>query len=192
MDNAVALVQAYLQVNGYFTVCEFPVLRSSTAIATQVVTDLDVLAFRFPNAAQDAGAAPPTRGTLRVALPDPVLGGSADKADMLIGEVKEGSARLNDGTTSAAAIAAALARFGCCPAQEAGAVANALVRHGETVLPSGHLLRLVAFGVAHGAERTGSARIVSLAHVVRFLRQHLQTNWETLRHVQFKDPALGM
>lgn len=27
MDNAVALVQAYLHVNGYFTVAEYPVLE---------------------------------------------------------------------------------------------------------------------------------------------------------------------
>ena len=27
MDNAVALVQAYLRVNGYFTVVEYPVLE---------------------------------------------------------------------------------------------------------------------------------------------------------------------
>jgi hypothetical protein len=27
MDNAVALVQAYLHVNGYFTVAEYPVSR---------------------------------------------------------------------------------------------------------------------------------------------------------------------
>ncbi len=37
MDVAVALVQAYLQVNGYFTVCEYPVIerrRSKARAAT--------------------------------------------------------------------------------------------------------------------------------------------------------------
>jgi hypothetical protein len=28
MDNAVALVQAYLRVNGYFTVAEYPVVEA--------------------------------------------------------------------------------------------------------------------------------------------------------------------
>ena len=30
MDHAVALVEAYLQINGYFTVAEYPVIESST------------------------------------------------------------------------------------------------------------------------------------------------------------------
>jgi hypothetical protein len=29
MDNAVALVRAHLHVNGYFTVCEYPVLEAA-------------------------------------------------------------------------------------------------------------------------------------------------------------------
>ena len=29
MDNAVALVQAYLRINGYFSVAEFPILEDS-------------------------------------------------------------------------------------------------------------------------------------------------------------------
>ena len=28
MDHAVALVEAYLQINGYFTVAEYPVIES--------------------------------------------------------------------------------------------------------------------------------------------------------------------
>ncbi len=29
MDHAVALVQAYLQINGYFTIAEYPVIEST-------------------------------------------------------------------------------------------------------------------------------------------------------------------
>jgi hypothetical protein len=47
MDNAVALVQAYLQVNGYFTVTGYPVLEAARH-GIEVATDLDVLALRFP------------------------------------------------------------------------------------------------------------------------------------------------
>lgn len=35
MDTAVALVQAYLHVNGYFTVTEYPVLEASIAITRE-------------------------------------------------------------------------------------------------------------------------------------------------------------
>ena len=50
MDTAVALVQAYLHVNGYFTVVEHPVLESLRAGQVRTVTDLDVLAYRLPGA----------------------------------------------------------------------------------------------------------------------------------------------
>ena len=53
MDTAVALVQAYLHVNGYFTVTEYPVLEAFHRDHTRAVTDLDVLAFRFAHAAHD-------------------------------------------------------------------------------------------------------------------------------------------
>jgi len=49
MDNAVALVQAYLRINGYFTVAEFPILEGSHGQLHEV-TDLDMLAIRFPGA----------------------------------------------------------------------------------------------------------------------------------------------
>jgi hypothetical protein len=49
MDNAVALVQAYLQVNGYFTVTEYPVLEAARH-GIEAATDFDVLAYRFPGA----------------------------------------------------------------------------------------------------------------------------------------------
>ena len=49
MDNAVALVQAYVRVNGYFTVAEYPVIEAARDGHYRAVTDLDILAFRFPN-----------------------------------------------------------------------------------------------------------------------------------------------
>ena len=53
MDTAVALVQAYLNVNGYFTVIEYPVLEAYRRGHARSVTDLDVLAFRFMGAGND-------------------------------------------------------------------------------------------------------------------------------------------
>ena len=52
MDTAVALVQAYLHVNGYFTVVEHPVLELRAG-QVRTVTDLDVLAYRLPGAGDD-------------------------------------------------------------------------------------------------------------------------------------------
>ena len=50
MDNSVALVQAYLRINGYFTVTEYPVIALRGDGTYRTATDLDVLAFRFPHA----------------------------------------------------------------------------------------------------------------------------------------------
>ena len=47
MDTCVALVQAYLHVNGYFTVAEYPVLEAYRGNRARIVTDLDILACRF-------------------------------------------------------------------------------------------------------------------------------------------------
>jgi hypothetical protein len=75
MDTAVALVQAYLHVNGYFTVTEYPVLEASRPDATRSVTDLDILAFRFAHAEHDVkhGRARRPLGD-HPWIPDPALG----------------------------------------------------------------------------------------------------------------------
>jgi hypothetical protein len=48
MDTAVVLVQAYLHVNGYFTVAEHPVLETMRSGQLRTVIDLDILASQAP------------------------------------------------------------------------------------------------------------------------------------------------
>lgn len=50
MDHAVALVQAYLQINGYFTVAEYPIIETTGKNHFNTATDLDILAYRFHRA----------------------------------------------------------------------------------------------------------------------------------------------
>src|SRR6266545_7003665 len=98
MDTAVALVQAYLNVNGYFTVVEYPVLEAYREGA-RAVTDLDILAFRFADAGHEVIRGRhhgPLGG--RAFAPDPVLGSPAGRPDMIVGEVKEGAAHFNPAT----------------------------------------------------------------------------------------------
>ena len=52
MDNAVALVRTYLQLNGYFTITECPVMETASGEHFRSVTDIDVLALRFPGAGE--------------------------------------------------------------------------------------------------------------------------------------------
>ena len=189
MDNAVALVQAYLRLNGYFTVSEYPIVATRAGGGYRTATDVDILAFRFPR----AGRLVPGHSRLdeEHMVLDPALGAPADHADMLIGEVKEGRAALNEAASDAGVLRATLVAFGCCTRQEAPAVVEALVRHGKTLLPVGHEVRMVVF-----ASLTDSAsaryRTIGLRHVLEFLRGYIRDHWEVLRHWDSRDPAFGM
>lgn len=189
MDNAVALVQAYLRVNGYFTVSEYPVLERFRHGQVRTMTDLDILGFRFPGAGRIVvhGSGKDDH-EIRA---DPALHTSAGQPDMLIGEVKEGHAELNRACRDPDVLEVVLARFGCCPAKEARRTAKALMRSGSSRSAGGHVIRLVAFGEAPQIEERNGYLVIPLAHVVHYLRQHLREHWDVLRHAQPKDTALG-
>lgn len=189
MDHAVALVQAYLRVNGYFTVSEYPIIESIRH-GYRTATDLDILAFRFPG----AGRLVPGRGASADEehfAPDPALGVPPEHADMIVGEVKEGRATLNAAATDPAVLHTVLVRFGCCPAASAGPVVDRLIRDGRTLLPSGHRIRLAAFGSSVNGAGTGKYLTITLCHIVRFLEEYLREHWEIVRHEDQKDLALG-
>lgn len=90
MNQGVALVQAYLHVNGYFTVTDYPAMDVLHSREPLAVTDLDVLAYRFAGAGHElvrrgAGRESAYRMPLDVALHT-----SSVIPDMIVGEVKEG------------------------------------------------------------------------------------------------------
>jgi hypothetical protein len=191
MDNAVALVQAYLRVNGYFTVTEYPVVEAMKSGEFRTATDLDLLAFRFPGAGRPIVVSRGRTAAEHTFTPDAELGIAPGEADMLVGEVKEGRARLNEGAANPAVLRHVLTRFGCCPAEDAPGQVDELLRKGHTVLPSGHRLRLVVFASLPPDSPGPRYRTVFLGHVVRFLQGYLREHWEALRHAESKDPAFG-
>ncbi|MEZ5318347.1 MAG: hypothetical protein R2752_13185 [Vicinamibacterales bacterium] len=193
MDTAVALVQAYLHVNGYFTVVEYPVLEAHRSGPARSVTDLDVLAVRFSGAGHDVVRGQGHRAMKgRVFQPDPALGCAADRPDMIVGEVKEGPARFNAATRDPHVLQVALARFGCCRPEDAEELAGSLLTRGRAEAPSGHVLRMVAFGSVTDAEGSQRWHTVPMSHVVEFLRTYLRDYWDVLRHAQIKDPTIGV
>ena len=193
MDIAVALVQAYLHVNGYFTVVEYPVLEAHRGGQARSVTDLDILALRFAGAGHDV-----IRGRRHQHKrgqgfeTDPALGCPSDRPDMIVGEVKEGAARFNAAICDPAVLAVALSRFGCCPLEHAQEVARRLLMAGRAETPGGHLVRMVAFADVTEAGHRGQWTTVSMRQVVEFLRGYLHEHWDVLRHAQIKDSALGV
>ena len=193
MDTAVGLVQAYLHVNGYFTVAEYPVLEAFRNGDMRAVTDLDILAFRFAGAGHDVirgrGRRPLAE---RARVPDPLLNCPADRPDMIVGEVKEGAARLNAAMRDPAVLEVALVRFGCCPSDHAAPVTRQLLTEGHATTPTGHAIRMIAFGDSPDGDQRELFTTVSMRHVVVFLRAYLRDNWAVLRHTQFRDSTFGV
>lgn len=189
MDTAVGLVQAYLHLNGYFTVVEFPVLEAFGR-SGRTITDLDMLAFRFPRAQTEFVGGRGGSGT--PVTPDPVLQCRSDHPDMIVGEVKEGAAHFNEATRDPEVLSIALTRFGCCDAAHSIELANELVRHGHAITPAGHVVRMVAFGMPPDQGGVHRGTLVPMNHVVTFVRSYLRAHWNVLRHAQLKDQSLNM
>ena len=191
MDTAVALVKAYLELSGYFVLAELPV-RERRGHSYQDVTDLDVVAVRFPHAPPAGPAARPLEVFLGI---DPGLGTYTGGVDVIVGEVKEGQARLNRALRLPDTIAFALRRLACCPEPDVERVAAAIAREGarDMAMP-GHTpcrVRLVAFGGAGRASERG-VLTVPLAHCAEFISARLRAGADVLAGAQFKDPVLGL
>ena len=177
MDNAVALVRAYLQLNGYFTITEYPVVRKIGEGRFRTLTEVDIAAIHLPNGEPDF-------------VPDAVLKVPADKPDMIIGEVKEGRAEINESATDPDVVAKVLRRFGCCTSAEARNAARMLLSKGEVDTQAGHRVRLVAFGTT--IEAPAAYLRVMLSDVVEYVDRYISENWEVIRASGSRDPIFGV
>lgn len=186
MDTAVALAQAYLQLNGYLTVAEFPVLARTRAGIEQV-TDVDLIALRFP-------AARPLATPDESTEPDPDLELRNDAMDLLICEVKEGKARVNPNLTRDQTLRAVLERVGCCPAHHVGHHVRALLRNGHAEMdhPGGVRCRArIAVFAGRAGNNKHAGLVIPLAHVARAARAFLLHHETALRSAQLSQPALA-
>lgn len=189
MDHAVALVQAYLQLNGYFTSAEYPVIAGTARNGFRTITDIDILAFRFPTGAPialDSGKAP--KG-LDVSGLDPGLAVPSASIDMIIGEVKEGRVGINSGIRDPEVLRTVVNRFG--QVTDPNIVVQDLLHSGTAEIPPSYSVRLIAFGSFPPGSAVPPCRIISLGHVLQFLQAYVRKHWAMLRHLQFKDPAFG-
>jgi hypothetical protein len=192
MDAAVALARAYLQLNGYFTVAEYPVLGLVSSDQVHMLTDFDLLAFRFPRAGRLIPGPGEEADQYIDFEPDPALRCDVDQPDMLIAEVKESRPRLNRATRQPEPLRAALVRFGCCDWRGSRLIVDGLLTRGHAWTAGGHRVRLVAFGSGTGPPRAPVHAVIDLGHVVEHLQEHLRKHWEVYRHAQFKDPAMSL
>ena len=196
MDTAVALVTTYLQMNGYFVQTEVPIVErvSKDPPRFEQITDIDVLAVRFPSFIHT----PPPRerdqwaGIVSV---DPALGAPHDEMDVIIGEVKEGPSRLNPNLTEPRVLRAALQHTGGCMPEQIETLVQQLVEEGEARTTHCHggaqRLRLVAFGGTE-PQRARSYRVISLGHIFAFLQETVESNRAVFKVVDTRNAALAM
>ena len=190
MDAAVGLVQAYLRLNGYFTETEYPIVASRRGLPV-ALTDLDLLAIRFPGAAHWV---PQGSGGMSLDT-DPLLDVTNDRMDMIIAEVKEGRARLNPAARSPAVLESVIRRFGCCFEDPHGA-ADAILRGrtAETQLRHGSncRVRMVVFSGGGYEKETSQFVTISLRHVVRFVSEHIHAHEDVFLSCSLKDDTLAL
>lgn len=188
MDTAVSLVQTYLYANGYFTVTEYPVLEHMATSNPRTITDVDVLAVRFPG----AGSISVDGDTGGIAFePDPALNTSDDHIDVIIAEVKEGAAELNHAARNPLVLRAAIGRVGRIRPEVADDIVDALIHKGEAMHPAGIRLRLMVFASKPPSRRRVRYTWLSHGHISRWMRTQVRSRWDAVKSVQSKDPALG-
>ena len=196
MNPAVSLVKTYLTLNGYFTTTELPVIKKGSDGMFFEVTDIDVLALRFPQASHIVAQGRPGPVDDLHFLPDPRLDIPSDAMDLIIGEVKAGRPRLNPHMRSEDTLYRALVRFGFCPPDRLDKAVEELkskgvtwVRDGGVAIPS--RVRLAAFG--DGDEQNGDGfTVIPLKRVADFVRDHLKEFRDVLHPVRLTDPTLGL
>lgn len=193
MNAGVSLVQSYLALNGYLTVTEFPVIHGRNGGGYEELTDLDVLAVRFPHARHIIPRGRPGPEDDLLLEADPTLAPIPDGVDVVIGEVKEGRARLNDSTRQHDVLYSALSRLGCVPDHAMERVISDLQARGEA-MAGGVVqtrIRLVAFGDGAGGRRDGYL-VVPLEEVARFVNQFLERYHHVLHPADLSDQVLGL
>lgn len=182
-------MQAYLRLNGFFTVTEYPIIAQGKHGAYSL-TDVDVLGARFPNAQHWISS----RGHRGFGLEnDPILDIEPHCIQMIIGEVKEGKARLNANAYRAGVIETVIRRFGCCD-EEPREVALQVIGRGmaETHLGDQQCrIRMMVFG---GGPDVAASNYdcISLRHVVGYLNDFVHRHSDVFLSTQIKDESLDL
>lgn len=191
---AVGLVRSYLELCGYFVLTEIPVRVPEGDHGYRDLTDIDILAVRFPHRPLDA----PKRITrpLEVFLAaDPLLATFEAGVDVIVGEVKAGQAEINAGLRRIEALAFALRRVGCCPESEILDHARTIAHDGQRDLSMSDgmpcRVRVVSFA-GHGTADQRGVRTVPLRHIDAFIRRRLGDGGDVLTGVLFKDSVLAL
>jgi hypothetical protein len=189
MDIAVNLVESYLRLNGYLTLTEVDVQQPGPGGKYESITDVDVLAVRYPGDLFAVDVDHAWDGRLLL-IKDPGLFLAERMVDVIVGEVKQGPARLNPAITRHEVLHQMLRRLDWIYEEGVGRTVEELQEAGISESPgrSGAVIRtrLVAFG-AHPGEP--NVNTIPLGHVLAQVVGFLERFEDVLRPSQFGEPA---
>jgi len=187
----VNLVESYLRLNGYMTLSEFEVQARRGDGGFETITDIDIMAIRFPGPVY-AGDPHGGDDTHLLLLDDPALLLKEGQIDVIIGEVKQGTAEFNPGIRRHKVLHSMLRRVewlfevgidGVVDDLGARQFCEAPARGGGTIR-----VRLVAFGRAPETDM----HTITHSHIVETLMGFFEGVDDAFRPVQFRNPAPAM
>lgn len=191
MDIAVNLAETYLRLNGYLTLSEFEVQERLVDGTFRSLTDIDIMAIRFPG---DVYAGDPHEGpdTRLLLLADPELRLEPEQIDVIIGEVKQAEAEFNPGIRNHKVLHQMLRRVQWLFDGDLTGIVDDLASNDFCVVPArggGEIrVRLVAFGRAPQCD----LNTMTHSHMVSTLLGFFSGTDMAFRPVQFRDPAPAM
>ncbi|MFY9235004.1 MAG: hypothetical protein WAO58_11165 [Fimbriimonadaceae bacterium] len=168
---------------------EYPIIGQGRQGAFSL-TDVDVLAVRFPNAQHwISGKRSEGRGLEN----DPILDIEPHCIQMIIGEVKEGKSKLNANAYSPPVVETVIRRFGCCD-EDPREVALRVIEHGRAETHVGEQecrIRMVVFG---GGPESGATSydVIGLRHVVGYLNDFVHRHSDVFLSTQIKDESFDL
>ena len=190
MDAAISLVESFMRLNGYLTVSEWQVVGRNERGEWDTVTDIDLLAVRFPHDSLIADSHLPEDREALIVTSD-LLSTDDQAIDVVIGEIKQGDAVFNTAMSRHEPIHMALSRLAWLyPGEVMDNVVADLATRGvcRSESPGGAPVRtrLVAFG---RADRAG-LNTIPIGALIAELTALLDSKSEILKSARFSTEAL--
>lgn len=186
MDIAVNLVENYLRLTGYLTLSEFEVQRREDDGTFKTITDVDIMGIRMPG---DIYLGDPHDDCHLLLIDDPVLGLEDDAIDVIIGEVKQGTAELNPGIRDHVVLHSMLRRVGWAYEEPLETVVEGLQENLVHYSPGRSNGRVRTRLVAFGRSPVNDLHTLSLSHLIATMLGFFEQHEEAFRPIQFKEPA---
>lgn len=192
MDVATDLVEAFLRSNGYLTLSELPIQALNKRGDWETVTDVDILALRFPGRVFLADPHNEDQAAY-LEVPGVPLFLEEDTIDVIVGEVKQGEARFNPSIAKHQTLHTALHRLAWIYSEglldqvvedlSDQGVCYTPVRGGGTVRT-----RLVAFGQADEV----TMNVIPIGVILERAVSTLDSHEELLRSARSSSAAASM